>query len=169
MRILKLALISFIVLFALATVISLLLPSSITISRAIDIYSSKDTVYAQINNLEQWKYWIENRDSLPVSVNTTSHPTFVLGTTKAWITKSSKDQVATNWQVGKGQILPSEFNFIEQKGSTYITLQWKFVQKVKWYPWEKLASIVSDKILGQFIEASLDNLKRHVEQQVVKD
>jgi hypothetical protein len=142
MRIIKLAVISFVVLFVLATAISLLLPSSITISRAIDIYSSKDTVYGQINNLEQWKYWIANRDTLPVSVNDSGQKVFNLGTTKAWIISSTKKQILTNWQ---------------------------FVQKVKWYPWEKLASIVSDKILGQFMEASLDNLKRHVEQQETKD
>jgi hypothetical protein len=169
MRIIKLAVISFVILFVLATAISLLLPSSITISRAIDIYSSKDTVYDQINNIEKWKSWIANRDTLPVSVNHTGQKVFNLGTTKAWITSSTKKQILTKWQVGEGQILPAEFNFVEQDGSTYITLQWKFVQKVKWYPWEKLASIVSDKILGQFMEASLDNLKSHVEQQETKD
>jgi hypothetical protein len=166
MRILKLAVISVIVLFLIATAFSLLLPSQVIISRAIDIYASKGKVYNSINEPEQWKYWIENRDSLPVSVTQKEQKVFVLGTTKAWIITSNQTQINTLWQVGNGQTIPGEFNFIEQKGSDYITLQWKFVQQVKWYPWEKFASIVSDKILGQFMEASLDNLKKHTEQPV---
>jgi hypothetical protein len=93
----------------------------------------------------------------------------MMGTTKAWVVTSTQTQIKTNWQVGKGQIIPAEFNFVEQNGSDYIALQWKFVQQVKWYPWEKFASIVSDKILGQFMEASLDNLKKHAEQPEVKE
>ena len=169
MRIVKLAIISVVVLFLLATVFSLLLPSQVIISRAIDIYASKEKVYTIVNEPEKWKFWIENRDSLAVSISTQQQKTFILGTTKAWILTSTPNQVNTNWQVGKGQVIPAEFNFVEQAGSDYITLQWKFVQKVKWYPWEKFASIVSDKILGQFMEASLDNLKRLAEQQVEKE
>jgi hypothetical protein len=169
MRIVKLALISAILLFLLATAFSLLLPSQVIISRAIDIYAPKEKVYNIINDPEQWKFWIENRDSLPVSTSKQQQSTFVMGTTKAWILASTLNQIKTNWQVGKGQIIPAEFNFVEQKGSDYIALQWKFVQQVKWYPWEKFASIVSDKILGQFMEASLDNLKRHAEQPIEKE
>ena len=169
MRIVKLALLSVVILFILATAFSLLLPSQVIISRAIDIYASKEKVYNIINQPEQWKFWVENRDSLPVSISTHQQNTFILGTTKAWILTSTPNQINTHWQVGKGQVIPAEFNFVEQTGSDYITLQWKFVQKVKWYPWEKFASIVSDKILGQFMEASLDNLKRHAEQQVEKE
>jgi hypothetical protein len=166
MRIVKLAIISVVVLFLLATAFSLLLPSQVIISRAIDIYASKEKVYNIINEPDQWRNWIENRDSLPVSFSTQARKSFILGTTKAWIVSSAANQINTNWQVGKGQVIPAEFNFIEQTGSDYLTLQWKFVQEVKWYPWEKFASIVSDKILGQFMEASLDNLKRHSEQPI---
>lgn len=169
MRILKLALLSVIILFVLATAISLLLPSTITISRAINIYSDKNKIYKAIYELHEWKHWVHNKDSLPVSVIIQEKKIFLLGSTKAWIAASDKNQIITNWQVGTGKPYRAAFNIIEQHGSDYITLQWEFIQDVKWYPWEKLASIVSDKILGQFMEACLDNVKNYVEQQGTKD
>lgn len=160
MRIVKLALISVLIFFLLATAISLLLPSQVIISRAIDITASKSEIFKTLGSVSEWKHWVENRDSLPVSHH---KKTFVMGTTKATISTADTNQIKTNWQVGEGAILPAEFNLISQPGSTYTTMQWQFIQRVKWYPWEKFASIVSDKILGGFMEASLDNLKLYVE------
>ncbi len=165
MRIIKLAFLSVIILFGLLIAISFFLPSTIVISRAIDIFSTKDKVYNDIRKTSHWELWVENGDSLPVSFNLhQEHAVFVLGTTKAWVISSKPDQIITNWQSGNGQIFPAEFNFIEHQDSEQIKLQWKFVQKVNWYPWEKFASIVSEKVLGKFMEASLNNLKQHVEE-----
>ena len=46
-------------------------------------------------------------------------------------------------------------------GQTQLT--WNVNTTMKWYPWEKFSSIVSDKILSPFMEQSLDNLKVAVE------
>jgi hypothetical protein len=42
-------------------------------------------------------------------------------------------------------------------------VQWQFEQKVKWYPWERLGSMMNDKILGTMMEKNLNNLKALVE------
>jgi len=42
-------------------------------------------------------------------------------------------------------------------------VQWQFEQKLKWYPWEKFASLMSDKIMGPMMEANLDELRKLVE------
>jgi hypothetical protein len=162
MKYVKLALISFILLFGIATLISLLLPSTVIVSRAIDISGSRDSIVYQISNLSEWKSWLANRDTLAVEVK--DNNTFRMGETKVAITAVSATEVKTEWQVKEGQKMPGTFNIISHQGTPLITVQWQFVQKLKWYPWEKFASIVSDKVLGPFMEQSLDNLKKRVEQ-----
>lgn len=167
MRIIKLALISVVILFLAGTVITLLLPSRVTILRAINIYAGKDSVYKAVSDIDRWKYWVENKDALPVSIeNQDAKKIFRLGTTKAWIVSSKENQILTNWQVANGQVVEGEFYFTQQQEQGYYTVQWKFTQELKWYPWEKLSAIAADKILGRFMEAGLSNLKIHTERVV---
>jgi hypothetical protein len=42
-------------------------------------------------------------------------------------------------------------------------LQWTLHFHVKWYPWEKLASMFYDKQLGPLMEKSLGNLQKLLE------
>lgn len=161
MKYLKLAIISFAFLFGLVTLISLLFPSTIYVSRAIDIKGSQDSAYYRISNTNEWKKWVANADTLPVEAS--NNRTFKMGDTKAFITSVSATQVKTDWQVKEGKKLPGTFNIIRHKDNPVITVQWQFVQKLKWYPWEKFASIVTDKVLGPFMEQSLDNLKKSIE------
>ena len=79
------------------------------------------------------------------------------------IDASGPEKISATWQSGDSRPLPGEFNFIGGDSARHITVQWQFDQKVKWYPWEKFASIVSDKALGPYMEKSLDNLKSVVE------
>ncbi|HEX8356341.1 MAG TPA: SRPBCC family protein [Segetibacter sp.] len=167
MRFLKLGIISFIVFGLLITGISLLLPSSVIISRAIDISASPAIVYTHINNLSKWKNWYAGYDSSNASVTATAAgkgASLTTGSTVITIENTSPSQINTVWKTGKSSILPSQFNFIVQRNSSHFTLQWQFIQKVKWYPWEKFASIVSDKAMGPILEESLENLKNLAEE-----
>ena len=59
MRFVKLALISAVVLFGIILLISLLLPSHIRISRAIDIDAAPDKIYTMLADTKQWDKWNE--------------------------------------------------------------------------------------------------------------
>ncbi|HEX8277746.1 MAG TPA: hypothetical protein VF540_03595 [Segetibacter sp.] len=169
MRFLKLGLISFVFLFLLITAISLLLPSTINISRAIDITAPFDSVYSNINNVTKWKNWYANFDSAAVSFsNKTSGEgsSITMNKTTVAILNSNADKIKTVWHSGT-RTLEGEFNFIKQNNASQVSVQWLFVQHVKWYPWEKLALIVTDKTIGPVMEKSLDNLKMLVEKQGV--
>lgn len=166
MRFLKLGLISFLLLFLLITAISLLLPSTIHISRAIDISAPVDSVYTNINDLAKWKRWIANYDSsiVTLSPNTTgAGATLTMNKTTVSIVESNDTIIRTVWK-GGNKFLEGDFNVIKQNGSAQITIQWHFIQRVKWYPWEKFALIVSNKSIGSVMERSLDNLKKLLEQ-----
>ena len=66
MRLLKLAIISFIVFFLLITAISLFIPAHVRISKATDINAAKDSVMQQVNNAANWKNWYPGADTLEV-------------------------------------------------------------------------------------------------------
>lgn len=162
MRLIKLAIISAVVLFALATAMSSLLPSTVRVSRAIDITAPADSVHAYVNNINNWKDWLQGADSAAVKTNYTNQLEY--NNTFINITSTAANKIESSWRVGNGQSMKGEMNFISQHGSSYFTFQWSFSYHVKWYPWEKFASILSDKSLGPYMEASLDKLKKQVEQ-----
>src|SRR5436190_23606652 len=66
MRVIKLAILSFIFLFLLVTTISLFIPSHIRISRARDINSTKQEVMSLIVDPLKWKEWYPGADSLDI-------------------------------------------------------------------------------------------------------
>ncbi len=167
MRFVKLGLISVVFLFLLMLAFSLLIPSSVTVSRVINIDAPADSVYNMINDLSKWKLWLENYDSSNASlaVNTLGKGAQLkLNNTTVTIVETSHASIKTAWQVSKSEPLSADFNIITHQSSSPTTLQWQFNQKLKWYPWEKFAAIFSEKALAPSMEKSLDNLKKYLEQ-----
>ncbi|MEB3088255.1 hypothetical protein VJJ19_07440, partial [Parvimonas sp. D4] len=62
---------------------------------------------------------------------------------------------------GKPQISTMRVIYQPQQGVTIV--QWQFEQSIGWLPWEKLGSIMNDKILGPMMEKNLDQLRRLIE------
>lgn len=165
MRVIKLGLISIVFLFLVVTAISLLLPSTINISRAININAPVDSVRANINNMAKWKSWFANYDSSQTTISEKfvgPGASITINNTTITIIDSKPDKIKTAWISGS-KTLNGEFNIFKQDGGSHITVQWHFTQHVEWYPWEKFASIASDKIMSPGMEKSLDNLKQLVE------
>jgi uncharacterized protein YndB with AHSA1/START domain len=171
MRFIKLGLISIVVLFLIITAISALIPSSVTITRTINIDAPIDSVYNNINDPNKWSRWLSNSDSAKFtitgsSVGKGSHVTIdYTGSTNKTdidILESSPTEIKMLWHTGEAKPLTDDFYLITKPG-TPVTLQWEFIQKVKWYPWEKFSLIFSDKAFGPFMEKSLDNLKQLLE------
>ncbi len=162
MRLIKLAVISFIVLGLLITALSSLLPSTVYVTRTINISAPKDSVFATINNLEKWKNWYANLDSATIVYGAvTAGPSASMKADKTTITINSTtpDKITVTWQTADNRPLTGSFSFRKDSTDSETSVQWEFVIPVKWYPWEKFASIVSDKALGGVMERSLDKLK----------
>ncbi len=166
MRFIKPGLISIVFFGLLLTAFSLLLPSQTNISRTIDINAPADSVYAYINDMAKWKDWYAHYDSAKASFSSTTvgkGASLTMDKTTITIKEALPDKIQAEWQTGKNNPVPGEFNFISKDSAFSMRLQWNFIQKVKWYPWQKLASILSDKTLGPFMEKSLENLKKETE------
>lgn len=160
MKIIKLALISFVVLFLLLTAMMSLLPRTIRISRAININAPQQQIRAKLADLNGWKEWNEY-------VKAMAHPQ--ISTDSIYSEEVSiavravyPASIETVWhQQRNRKTFPGVFNLIQ--GGSVTAVQWYFDFSFNWYPWEKLSSITYDKQLGPQMEQSLENLKKTIE------
>lgn len=162
MRFVKLGFISAIALFGVILLISLLLPSHIRISRAIDISAPREKIYPLLADIKQWDKWNEyirvyhNRIAEPATLKADEIAIFITGKTDTLVT--------ADWQQPSGNKFGNGFAIIANAGGGgHTTVQWYFDFHLKWYPWEKFQSIVYDEQLGPVMEKSLANLKRITE------
>jgi len=167
MRFLKLSLISFLILFFIVTVIGLLFPSTVTVSRAIEVASSRDTIYKFLSDVKYWKLWMAGADSntiLFLSARTAGEGTVAkIGTGEVTMIRTTRDSIYTVWKSAKGNVQNGVFTVMPNLKDSNITVQWYFAQKLEWYPWERFGSMANDKILGPVMEQSFDKLKKILE------
>lgn len=148
MRLIKLLLISIVFFFLLLTAFTSLIPSTVRISRAVDILGTKEQVLPYLQEEQRWPEW--NR-------------WFQDSTIKIEVQFREKTDSSLQYQWGAGdRQFSSNFMLYEVREGT-TTVQWYFEFELAWYPWEKLGSIVYDKQMGPVMEESLGNLRKLVE------
>ena len=163
MRFFKLAIISVIVIFIILTAMSSLLPSQILVSRAVDIKGSVNQIRENLFELNNWKLWMTDAQGQKTnhSYNSTDG-SLVIGPTTIDILSTTDSALSTEWKSKSS--MTGLFRIINHHTpDSVITVQWQMEQDVKWYPWEKFASITKDELWGGSMEKSLENLKLLVE------
>lgn len=155
MKILKLAIISAIVLFGLVFIISSFMPSTVKVSRATDIDAPFDSVKKYLSDIRNWEKWNLYVDTFtnkqyPSATSLTSDQVNIN------ITSVIDSTIKAEWHQKKTNFT-SGYYLVAHDNMT--TVQWFFEFKVKWYPWEKFASMVYDQQLGPIMEKSLGRLK----------
>lgn len=159
MRLIKLAILSFIILFIIITVISLFIPSHIRISKATNITTDDTVVYANINDLSSWRKWHPAMKELSETEiqELSDSSIYVKGTTIS-ITQRKNDETIAEMSTNNGRRVLSGFKTIRHPGDSS-TLQWYMDFKLRWYPWEKFKSLFYENIYGVQMEQGLNNLK----------
>lgn len=161
MNLLKLFLISVVFLFIIISSIGILLPSTVLVSRATNILATKDSIIGYIKNIEQWKGWLEGMQQTTVKINSSTSAD--LAGTTVIINFISDSLIISTWTSQKGNVQTSTIRMIGDSLKKITVVQWQFEQKLKWYPWERLGSIMNDKIMGSMMEKNLNNLKLLIE------
>ncbi len=162
MRLIKLGLISVVVLFFLASAIGMLLPSTVLVSRAIDIKAYKAPVFRYVSDLRNWKDWVDGMSNPIVKIIDSSSA--ILGNTKVRITGITDSTVVSQWDSENASNQISTIRLIANDNLKMTVVQWQFVQEVKWYPWERFSSMMNDRIIGTLLEKNLNQLKKVAEQ-----
>ena len=163
MKYLKLAVISAVMFGLLFFAMSLLFPSQVVVSRAVDISTGSNDIYKKLQDIKGWKGWISELNNS--AVNEITDSTLSTKSTSIKITGVSRDKVISLWTNSTGSEQESTMRVItvpNQPNTT--TVQWQFVEQISWYrPWEKFSSLVSDQVLGTMMEQDLNNLKKLAE------
>lgn len=169
MKLLKLALISVFVLFVIITLMGLLLPSTVRVTRNITIQAPQDSVLSYIADLAKWHTWLEgmqegNMTIIPPAPGKEASVALIGGQVVS-IQKSTENTVESVWKNKRGNRQLGVFQLFADTATHSTNLNWYFEQHVQWYPWERLSTLANDKIMGPFMEHSLDNLKALAEAQ----
>jgi len=161
MRVIKLAIISFLFLFLLVTIISLFIPGKIRISKATNIAAADKIVYTYIETLPQWKQWYPSLKNIPENeFHVLKDSSISIRGTTIRITERKEGELVTEMKTDKGRPVISGFKMIRHQQGDSSTLQWYMDFKLRWYPWEKFKSLFYENIYGVQMEQGLNNLKQ---------
>jgi hypothetical protein len=150
-RLIKLAIISFVLLFIVATAVSLMIPSRVRISKAINIYGQKDSILALISDQSRWPQW---------------HPAFMpdpvvrkIPAIKVSVLNRTDSSVTMQLQQGDKKPIINGWTLYRYASSDSLTLQWYMDFHLHWYPWEKFSSMLYESVYGTMMEKGLQNIK----------
>lgn len=165
MQIIKLAILSFVILFLLVTGISLFIPSHIRISKAVNVQVPVDSVFQQIDDIHQWKNWYPPFKNDGIAALKEKHTengklvSAVLNNTSIDLQERKNNEITATMRTADKNPVTSSWKVITYSQSDSTTIQWYLDFRLKWYPWEKFSSLLYEKTYGVQLEQGLTNLK----------
>jgi hypothetical protein len=155
MRLVKLMVISFLVLATIVTAISALFPSTVIVSRAIEVGATSQQIAHFTTDLNEWNKWMSEWKENKV---TWKDSTLYIGTQTIKRVAVSDSAVIYDWVATGQRPYIVKFEWISLQPGIYV-VHWTFEQHVRWYPWEKFQTLLNEKVLGYKMEMELANLR----------
>lgn len=159
-------------LFIFVTILSLFIPSTLVVTRAVVIHAPADKVFAQVSDLQNWKHWqpVFINDSAAISFDKDAQG---VSSSCSWESKGKKNTMlitgrkansltATLSREGENDVL-NTISILPLPDNNQVQAEWSVLVKLKWYPWEKFYGIFIEKISGQGYEDALNSLKTYTE------
>lgn len=155
--------------FTVVWLISLLIPSHVRISRAVNIYGNRDSIIAQVKDPARWKSWYPGLDSAkPLYVDgklrgmilndkDPQHPVYLK------LENEGPEEVTAQFVGSRIRPVVNSWKTISYAHSDSLTLQWYMDFRLRWYPWEKFASLLLEQSYGPPMEKGLSTLKKNVQ------
>ncbi len=156
MRIIKLAGISAIFFFLLLTAISLLVPSTVRLSKAINIGAEKKEILSLVSDTTAWGAWhpgfkrAPGQPAAPTEIKPVSNTDSLV---VMEVNRPGRPPVVNGWQV------------YQYASTDSITVQWFMDFKLKWYPWQKFGSLFYEATYGTMMQQGLASMKELAEAQ----
>lgn len=165
MKYIKLALISFLIFFTLVTLVSLLFPSRVRISRALDIRAPYDSVYVQLSEPARWAGWFPGVDTMPPLSLMKKTIGYRINDRGALMRVSGRSDSSVRVSTSGPGVRDGEqgWNILRGDSPGILTVQWYLDFHLQWYPWEKFSSILFEKRYGPMLERGLEKLRARVE------
>lgn len=155
MRLIKLVIISLLVLATLVTALSALFPSTVIVSRAIELSANPMQIQKYTSDVKAWKYWMTDLKQNNVQWK---GDTALVGTQLIYLTSKNDSSATFNWVATGQRPYKVKLEWIPLQPGIFV-IHWSFEQHVKWYPWEKFQTLLNEKVLGYKMETELANLR----------
>ncbi len=165
----KVALFILSLLCMLMAIFSSLFPDEVMTSKWVMIAGQKEVVQKKIEDLNTWESWnLLLRSASPVT-KSKSKDSLTAGDKINWNTNSGSqneilftektvDGIAMEIKLVGEKPIHSGFSIAQRKDSVQVV--WFIVEKLAWYPWEKIYGMMASDIKGPALQQSLDNLKK---------
>ena len=164
MRLLKLIIISLFVLGANVTSISALFPSTVMVSRAMEVGATSQQIAHYTSDLNEWNKWMSDwKENKAIWKDSTLY----IGTQTIKLVSKSDSSVTFDWVATGQRPYIVKFEWFPTQNGIYV-IHWSFEQHVKWYPWEKFQTLLNEKVLGYKMELELANLRDLLLQDINK-
>ena len=159
-------------LFAMITLVSLIMPSTVVTTQSVVINADRSEIKAALLDFAQWKKWhpILIRDSSSLIL---SNPTYGVNASAEWVSTDKKTKLVITNIVAEAVMItlsqPGEnpvknaLSIFPMQDSKELQVEWSAVTKLKWYPWEKFSGIFVSQLTGPGYEVALNNLKTYLE------
>lgn len=147
MRIIKLAFISLVFFGGLLFLMSLLVPSKVRISKAINLAPDDSTTLQLIRDTGSWQRW---------------HPAYQNGNRPGGRIVPANDSdtlVAMDIVHQSGNSVRNSWELHRFGAGDSLTLQWYMDFRLSWKPWHRFSSLFYEGTYGRMMEMGLNNLR----------
>ncbi len=159
-------------LFIFITLLSLFIPSKVTVTRGVVINAKANLIFNEISNLHNWIHWqpVFNKDSAIIKFKTDNNGQCY---SCEWESKGKNNKIqlthnsynlltALLTRDGENDVL-NTIRILPLADNSQVQVEWNILIKLKWYPWQKFHGIFIEKISGQGYEDALNSLKEYTE------
>jgi len=173
MGILKKILMVLLILVVLFLGVTLFLPSSFYVERSIVINMPVDSVFVQVNDLNNFMNWNPWAAMDPEAKNDISNPSYGVGSSWNWDGKIVMQGSLVREEVADNKFIKSRLMFEDEANPAFTT--WNFKAKngstnVSWsmegdldYPVGRIIGLMMDGMMGPDFEKGLASLKERAE------
>ena len=156
-------------LFMLIAIFSSFFPAEVMTSKWVMIAGQKGVIQKKIEDIDSWESWnLLLKSASQVSISK-SKGTLVAGDKINWVTNKGSqneiqitektiDGIAIDIKLVGEKPIHSGFSVAQRKDSVQVV--WFIIEKLDWYPWEKIYGMMASDIKGPALQQSLDNLKK---------
>ena len=171
----KALLVVFVMLLGIMLIFSALFPSEVMTSKWVMLGGQQKNVAASLYNLEKWQEWnvllvgksginVKQKDSVIKPgdmISWQSNPNGTVGSIE--LTAVQKDGISMEI-INPGE-LPIQSGFSLTQRDDSVQVVWFIVERLRWYPWEKIYGMMASDMKGPALQHSLDKFKEQAEQQ----
>ncbi len=144
-------------------------PSEVMTSKWVMIRAEKKDVIKKIEDLSDWRNWnllVESANDL--TINQKNH-SLAIGDGLTWTSSSGKknkilitqlnaDGIGMDIDLSEAHPIRSGFSLAQRNDSVQVV--WFIVEKLEWYPWEKIYGMMASELKGPALQYSLDKFKK---------